>query len=226
MTSPTFADDKKIGWSFFSSLERRAIDWLVPKIPIWIQDHHLTVMTIPISLLILLFSFLAKDDLRWLWGVSVMIVLQYATDSLDGSLGRYRRHGLIKWGYYMDHFLDYIFLCSILTGYSLMLADQFKYLLFFLLVIFGAFMVNAYLAFAVTNEFRISHLGIGPTEVRFIFIAVNTLLILLGRTHLAGALPFVLALSLLGLCVVVYQTQKRIWSIDMKNKDAADQPTS
>ena len=68
-----------------------------------------------------------------------MITLQWLTDSLDGAIGRYRNVGLIRWGYYMDHFLDYIFLCSILIGYSLILPDNFKYLLFFLLAIFGVY---------------------------------------------------------------------------------------
>ncbi|MDO8617830.1 MAG: hypothetical protein Q7N87_03035 [Candidatus Uhrbacteria bacterium] len=218
MSSSAFSGDKKVGQSLLHSLEQKAIAWTVPKIPHGIETYHLTLTTIPICIFILLFSYLAKNDLRWLWGVSVMILAQYITDSLDGSLGRYRQTGLIKWGYYMDHFLDYIFLCSILTGYSLMLPDAFKDLQFFLLIIFGAFMVNAYLAFAATNEFRISYLGVGPTEVRLIFIAVNTLLILLGRTHLARLLPFVLIFSFLGLCMVVYQTQKRIWNMDMEQK--------
>jgi phosphatidylglycerophosphate synthase len=99
-----------------------------------------------------------------------------------------------------------------------MLPDSYKYLQFFLLAIFGAFMVNSFLAFAASNKFRISYLGIGPTEVRLMFIAVNTLLIFLGKTHLAGALPYVLVASVFGLCVVVYRTQKELWQIDMEAK--------
>ena len=200
-------------------LEQKAIAWTVPRMPTWIEGYHLTILTIPISLLIILFSFLAQGSFAWLWGVSVMIVAQYVTDSLDGSLGKHRHRGLIKWGYYMDHFLDYIFLCSILIGYSLILPDHLKYLQFFVLVIFGAFMVNTFLAFAVTNEFSITHLGIGPTEIRLIFIIINTLLILFGQTHLARFLPFILGLSFLGLCVIVYRTQKYIWDMDMQQKN-------
>jgi hypothetical protein len=59
--------------------------------------------------LILLFSYWAARDLRWLWGVSAMIFMQYATDHYDGKLGKYRGTGLVRWGYYMDHLLDYFF---------------------------------------------------------------------------------------------------------------------
>ena len=213
-----FGGNAKIGQSILHSIEKRAVNWAVPRVPSWISTVHLTLATIPISLGIILASWFAKDDFRWLWSVSMLIFLQWVTDSLDGAVGRYRHTGLIKWGYYMDHFLDYLFLCSILIGYSLMLPDHFKYLQFFLLAIFGAFMVNSFLAFAASNKFRISYLGIGPTEVRLAFIAANTLLILLGKTHLAGALPYVLVASVFGLCVVVYRTQKELWMIDMEAK--------
>jgi phosphatidylglycerophosphate synthase len=124
----------------------------------------------------------------------------------------------------MDHFLDYVFLCAILIGYSLMLPDHYKYLQFFVLAIFGSFMVNSYLAFAVTNRFRIEHLGIGPTEIRILFIIINSLIVLFGKTYLAWSLPFVLPLSLICLSYVVHQTQKEIWEIDMQHKRNQEQP--
>ncbi|MFH1286427.1 MAG: CDP-alcohol phosphatidyltransferase family protein [Candidatus Magasanikbacteria bacterium] len=218
MTNQTFAGDKKKGRSILSSVEKKIIDKYTPKIPTWIETHHLTYTTIVWSGLIILFSFLAQWNIYWLWGVSIMIFLQWLTDAFDGAVGRYRNTGLIKWGYYMDHFLDYIFLCSILIGYAILLPDNFKYLLFFILVILGAFMVNSFLAFAATNEFKIVHLGIGPTEIRILFIVVNTLIIVFGKTYMAFSLPYALAISFIGLIFIVYDTQKNIWKLDMKNK--------
>ncbi len=175
-------------------------------------------MTIPWSFLIVVFSYLAKANTNWLWLVSLMIFFQYVTDLFDGAVGRYRNTGLIKWGYYMDHFLDYVFLCSILIGYALILPGEFDYRIFWILVLFGAFMVNSYLSFAATNRFRITYLKIGPTEVRLIFIIINTLLIMFGKTYMVRALPYVFIASALGLTYVVYRTQKEIWDIDMENK--------
>lgn len=79
-------------------------------------------------------------------------------------------------------------------------------------------MVNSFLSFAATNEFKISYLGIGPTEVRLIFIIINSLIILFGKTYMAPALPLILIFSLLGLIVTVYRTQKYLWKIDMNKK--------
>jgi len=204
--------------SFLGPWEEKLIEWLTPKIPCFISSYTLTLLSIPCSLLIIGFSFLAQNNINWLWLVSLMILAQWFTDSFDGAVGRYRNTGLIRWGYYMDHFLDYVFLCSILIGYSFILPDNFKSVLFFILAIFGGFMVNAYLAFAATNKFKIEYLGFGPTEARIVFILVNTLLISFGKTHMAIALPYVLVFSTIGLIVVVYRTQKYIYEIDMKNK--------
>lgn len=213
-----FAGHKKDGQSLLGDIEKKAIDWAVPKIPESIRTYHLTLCTIPISLLIVLFGYMAKFNDHWLWLVSVLIFLQWVTDGLDGAVGRARNEGFIKWGYYMDHFLDYIFLCAILIAYMLMLPDQSKWIHFFVLAVFGAFMVNAYLDFAATNRFRIAYYGIGPTEVRITFIVINTLLILVGKTYMSGALPYILGLATLGLCVVVFRTQKIIWALDMEEK--------
>lgn len=216
----TFAGDKKFGpASILGKVERKAIDWAVPKLPMWMTSKRLTLSTIIWCIGIVLGSFAAEHlDIRWLWFVSVMILMQYITDSLDGSLGKYRGEGLVKWGYYMDHFLDYIFLCSILIGYGFLLPDDQKYILFFVLATLTAFMVNAFLAFATTNKFRITHLGIGPTEIRLIFIIINTLIIFFGKTHLAFLLPYMLVLCALALCYLVYITQKEIHALDMTAK--------
>ena len=220
-TDEKFAGDKKVGKSIFGNLEQKLVNKFVGKIPKGIETYHLTISTLVWCALIILFSFLAKYNINWLWGVSIMIVFQYITDLFDGAVGRLRNTGLIKWGYYMDHFLDYIFLCSILIGYSFILKDEYN-TLFFILVAFGAYMVNSYLAFAATNQFKISYLDIGPTEVRLIFIIANALIIFnYGNAHipLSSLLPYILVFAIAGLIWVVYDTQRYIWKKDMEQKN-------
>ena len=220
MSNKDYVEDKKkkkrvsLTWNW----EQKIIEKYTPKIPHFLNGYNLTLLSIPISFFIIIFGFLAKYDFNWLWGVSVMIALQWFTDSFDGAVGRYRNSGLKKWGFYMDHFLDYVFLCSILIAYSFIVPDHFKFYLFFILAIMGGYMVNAYLAYTATGEFKIDYLRIGPTEARIIFVIINTLIIFFGKTYMAQTLPFVLLFSFLGLFVVVYRTQKFIYNQDMKNK--------
>ena len=213
-----FAGDKKAGRSLLQGPETWLKARLLPLVPPWLETYHLTVTTVPWGLLVIAFSFLARYNMQFLWGASAMIVCQYITDLLDGALGRERNTGLVKWGYYMDHFLDFYFLCCMVIGYALLVPQQFMYILLFVLALFGGFMVNSFLAFAATNRFQISYSGIGPTEVRLVFIIVNALLVLCGRENLTKALPYVLGLGTFALFVTVYRTQEKIWDMDMQAK--------
>jgi phosphatidylglycerophosphate synthase len=219
-----FQGDKKEGQSLLMPYEAHLRDWLLPRVPKRVETYHLTMLTLVWSGLIIVFSFLAKHNIHWLWAVSVMIFAQYITDLLDGAIGRLRDTGLVKWGYYMDHFLDYLFLCAILIGYSLLLPDAFKYRLFYIMAIFGAFMVNSFLSFAATNAFKIAYMGVGPTEMRLVFILINTVLIIFGRENMLVALPYVLVGATFALFVTVYRTQKVLWVIDMQAKHEKDMP--
>ncbi|MCD4704856.1 hypothetical protein K8R66_02145 [bacterium] len=213
-----FAGDKKKGESLFTPWEKKFVAKYVAKIPKGIETYHLTLTTIIWSGLIILSGYLAQKNLNWLWLSSIMIVFQYITDLFDGAVGRYRDTGLVKWGFYMDHLLDYFFLCAILISYVFFLPMEYRYIQFFTLAILAGYMVNSFLSFAATNEFEISYLKIGPTEIRLLFIIINTLFIIFGKTYLLFALPFSFVFIVIGLIIVVYKTQKNLWKIDMRNK--------
>src|SRR5215210_613508 len=147
-----FAGATKTNTSFLTPFERRLATRVLPKIPSWLETYHLTMLTLVWSFLILFFSYLAARDLRWLWGVSTMVALQYVTDHYDGKIGKYRGTGLVRWGYYMDHLLDYFFLCSVIIGYSFILTEQSRFQLLLMLALFAAFDFSTFLAFAATDK--------------------------------------------------------------------------
>jgi phosphatidylglycerophosphate synthase len=219
MEKKIFAGDKKVPMtSLLAKPERKLIDHFVPIFPKSIEGYHLTLMTIAWSLGLILFGYLARGNILWLTGSCIMLFLQWFTDSFDGSLGRYRDTGIPKWGYYMDHFLDYIFMCAILVGYSYILTPDSRHLLFLVMPVYGALMVSAYLSFSSTNEFKITYLGMGPTELRLLLIILNIIIMISGPGLLEKALPFALVIFIIGLCFVVFRTQKYIWKIDMEDK--------
>jgi phosphatidylglycerophosphate synthase len=218
MQNEQFAGASKINTSFLTPLERRLAPVVLPRIPSWLQTHHLTMLTLVWSALILLFSYLAARNLKWLWLVSLMILLQYITDHYDGKIGKYRNTGLVRWGYYMDHLLDYFFLCSVIIGYAFILPDRSRYQLLFMLAVFGAYDFSTFLAFAATDRLKISYLKFGPTEFRLALIVINTLLILYGTKYMISGLKYVNAGAVVGLCLLVYRAQKQIWDLDMEQK--------
>ena len=220
----SFKGDTKFGRSFLYEPEQRLKNLLLPCVPRGVETYHLTLTTLLWSLLIPLFAFLARASIHWLWAASLMIVFQYVTDLLDGAIGRQRNTGLVKWGFYMDHFLDYLFLCSILIAYAILIPQVRRAEMFLVMAMFGAFMVNSFLSFACTQEFRIAYMGIGPTEIRLLFIIINTLLIFLGPEFLVRAIPYVVSISIFGLFVTVYRTQKELWRQDMRQKQGDSHP--
>jgi hypothetical protein len=220
-TDPNFKGDRKKPInSITGHLEQRLIRSTIERVPPWIEGYHLTLMTIPWSAGLIYFGYLAQFSRNWLWASSFMIFMHWFTDSYDGALGRLRDTGIPKWGYHMDHFLDYVFLCAILIGYSFLFGESNVRNVFLILAITVGFMMNSYISFAATTEFKISFLGFGPTEGRILFILFNTYLIFFGFGWVQRYLIWTIPVLLAGLVVVIYRTQQYIWGVDMADKAA------
>jgi hypothetical protein len=149
-----------------------------------------------------------------------MVFMQYVTDHYDGKVGKYRGTGLVRWGYYMDHLLDYFWLCSIIVGYAFILPERSRYQILILLVIVSGYEVSTFLALTATDRFKISYLRLGPTEFRIAIIIINALLVQYGTRKMIGGLKYVNIGGAIGLALVVYRTHKAIWALDMKQKRA------
>lgn len=216
-----FAGAGKTNTGLLVPLERRLARFVLPRLPLWLETYHLTLLTSVWSILIAVFGYLAAKDLRWLWMVNLMIVFHYFTDHFDGKLGKFRNTGLRKWGFYMDHLFDYGFLCAILVGYAFLLPQWAVFNMMLVLCVFSAFMFHTFLMLAATEEFKISFSVFGPTELRVGLIVINALLVKFGTRGLPGALPYVAGCGTLALALLVYRAQKRLWKTDMQAKEAA-----
>lgn len=222
MDKTVFAGHKKVGQSILGGPEKALVAWGLNKVPVWLETYHLTLLTILWSALNVLFGWLAKSNLQWLWLISLMIVLQYITDLFDGAVGRSRDTGLIRWGFYMDHFLDFIFLNSLVLAGYLLAPPGLGYYYFMLSIITGGFMVNSFLSFAATNQFEIYFWGFGPTELRIVFIAINTVIIMTGTNHFPHSVPALVITCGIGLIIMVKRSSDQLWAIDMEHKKSRE----
>jgi phosphatidylglycerophosphate synthase len=213
-----FKGNEKHGTSLLMNWENQFRARWVRRLPSWLETWHLTYLTLLWSGLIVLCGWQARENLNWLWLSSLMVVAQYLSDLFDGALGRYRNTGLIKWGYYMDHFLDYLFQSAIITGYLLIAPEGLTLYFIGMLVLSTGFMVSSFLSFAATNRFEIYFLGIGPTEIRVAIIALNTAIILLGTDWWPVTVPIFFWCLTIGLTAMVWQTQRQLWQQDMRLK--------
>ncbi len=214
-----FGDTKKEPLhSPLAKWERAYIDRNVTKLPLWLRSWQLTLMTLPFAAGLVIFGRLARDQHHWLWLSSLLMVAQWWTDCMDGTLGRVRGEGLVKWGFYMDHFCDFLFMSATFIGWMLLLDAGYpreRILLLLLMLLYQAMMVSSWLMFGATQKFKITYLGFGPTEVRVLCILVNTAAICFGtKVFSAGVLESALALMTLVLVYIVVVSQRRLWDLD------------
>ena len=157
--------------------------------------------------------------MTWMKSITIMIKLQYLSDLYDGAAGRHRNTGLLKWGYFMDHFLDFLLLYSLCFAGYLILPPGLSGWIFALLIILSSFLVVTFLAFSCTNQFEIYHFNLRLTEVRALVIIVNCLLILFGLEHLKITLPLVCPVLTILLNIYACKMSAKIWRLDMEAKN-------
>lgn len=161
-------------------LERRALVAMAGRLPAWVMPDHLTLLGVLGSTLVAVGYMLSNRNEHWLWLASAALVLNWFGDSLDGTLARVRRTERPRYGYYLDHLTDaYSTLC---VGLGLGLSP-YMLLSVGLAVVIAYFIlsINVYLETHVFREFSFSYGRLGPTEVRLVLIALNTLALLWGR---------------------------------------------
>ncbi len=202
-----FTVDEKHLVHFLAPYEQKFLKAALPWVPLRVSTAHLTLMTIAWSVGIVMAGYLSAGDIRWLWLFNACLLMQYITDMLDGEVGRERHTGLIKWGFFMDHFLDYIFLSAIVLGYSFLLPPDYFILVLLCQVFFVGFMIHTFIDFAITNDFKISAGRFGVSEMRLALFFFNVLLIIFGRGLLIQVFPFVVLAAFIGLCGLVYRSQ-------------------
>jgi archaetidylinositol phosphate synthase len=215
----SFRGNLKFGDSVLLRYENIFRDALVRRLPSWLQTYHLTLASLPLSISVIGTGLLARQDLRWLHITSILLIIQYLTDLMDGALGRYRNTGLVKWGYYLDHLFDYVFLFSLMLGYYFFIPPESRVWILVILGGFSGLMISSFLSFAVSTKFQVYYFGLGPTEMRLALVIFNLLIWQLGVGWLVSVLPWVAGLiSAIFLIQVIY-TQRQLWQLDLSDRD-------
>jgi phosphatidylglycerophosphate synthase len=166
----------RVHTSLLAAVEKRCLIWMATRLPATINSDHLTAFGAAAMLGAGLCYWVAPSAPVALWGVVLMLAVNWFGDSLDGTLARVRHHERPRYGFYVDHVLDAVGILFLIAG--LMLGG------FMSLLVGAAFLVAYYL---LTNEialathtvgtFRISYWKFGPTELR-ILLAAGTIQLL------------------------------------------------
>ncbi len=165
---------KRINTSILSNVERKFINWMLPKFPNWITPDILTLTAFLSGILILTSYYLSNYGKYFLFIASFFIIVHWFADSHDGGLARFRKTPRPNYGYYIDHVLDMATVFFIFLGLLLYGLD-FKAVF----LLFSAFTILSYhsiLCYQTKGHLQLSFGKISPTEARIFIILINLLL--------------------------------------------------
>jgi archaetidylinositol phosphate synthase len=154
--------------------ERVVLRWFARKLPRWVLPDDLTILGIVAAIVICVAYQLANESIGWLWVASGLLILQWLGDSLDGTLARVREIQRPRYGYYLDHIVDAA--STALIGIGLGLSPVMLLSIGTLVVVaYLILSINVYLESAAFGRFSLGYGYVGPTEIRAIIIALNTI---------------------------------------------------
>lgn len=181
----SFVEARRVLGGLTAGPERRALAWLAPRVPAFVNSDHLTLLGLA-SMATCGALYVMSGDRPWLLlVVNVALALNWLGDSLDGTLARHRHCERPRFGFYVDHLADAFGALFVLLGLGcsgLMSPGTAAAVLvaYFLLAI------ETYLATYAIGAFKISWGPIGGTELRIGLAALNLAVAARPRLALGG----------------------------------------
>lgn len=155
--------------SVTARLEKQLLVWMAHRLPRAINSDHLSALGLA-SMAVAGLAFAAFRLTPWAaLGVVVALAANWFGDSLDGTVARVRRQQRPRYGFYVDHIIDLAGTAMLLTG--LACSGLMSPLL--AATVLGAYLLvsaESYLATHAAGVFRMSFLGVGPTELRVLLM--------------------------------------------------------
>lgn len=168
----TIAQDRE-RTNILRSSEQKTIAYLVQRVPKWMTSDMLTGIGLLGNLYVGLCFVLAYyvSDIFLLLALPGFLINWYG-DSLDGRLAYYRNTPRKWYGFSLDVTVDWVGLSMIGLGFFVYAVPQWKWLGYMFVVLYGWEMITAQLRYLVTGKYSIDSGIVGPTELRFVLMAI------------------------------------------------------
>lgn len=165
------ATHTRLNMSLLAAGEKRLLIWIAERLPRWVHSDHLSALGLAaMAGAGAAFWLMRVDPVVGAALVALCLALNWFGDSLDGTLARVRNQLRPRYGYYVDHVIDLAGTAMLFTGLA---ASGHMDAMIAALVVASFFLVSAeaYLATHARGVFKMSFLGVGPTELRLILVA-------------------------------------------------------
>jgi len=171
-----FAPARRVNLALTASIEKRALQWMAERAPIWLTSDQLTLLGLGAQVGAGICYALSRYNRYALLLVILCLALNWLGDSMDGTLARIRRQQRPRYGFYVDHMVDIFGSIALMCGlgYSGLLHWQTAIAM---LVAFLLLSSESYLATYTLSCFELSQGFFGPTEIRILLIIGNLALL-------------------------------------------------
>jgi archaetidylinositol phosphate synthase len=166
-TESTFENARRVNEALTARVEKRALQWMADRAPMWVSSDQLTVLGLSAQIGAGICFALSRYDRRLLLAVIVCLALNWLGDSLDGTLARVRRQERPRYGFYVDHIVDILGSVALMCGLGwsgLLHQSTAMAMLIAFMVLSG----ESYLATYTLKRFELSQGIFGPTEIRIL----------------------------------------------------------
>ena len=186
-----FQEATRVQQNLIANLEKKVLHWISRRTPDIINSDHLTsIGALGMLLTGASYAYARYSRYGLLLGC-VFLAVNWLGDSLDGTLARHRNRQRPRYGFYVDHVIDCFGITALFAGMG---ASGYMRPMYaaWLLIAYLLLSSEIFLATYAVGRFEMSHVGLGPTELRILLCIGNVYLFLWPSTH-----PFGLQLSLL-----------------------------
>jgi archaetidylinositol phosphate synthase len=170
---------KRIQENLTAGVERRVLNWICARLPLWWTPDRLTALGFFGAVLIAIGYTLSNWSPNWLWLAAFGFCVNWFGDSLDGSVARFRKIERPNYGYFIDHSLDALANTIFILGMGL---SPYMRMDTALLGLAGYLLlsIHTFISAKVTGVMNLTYLGGGPTEVRMMLIVLTICMYVFG----------------------------------------------
>ena len=199
---PQTKPHKRVNDILLGPLERPALRWLAAHMPGPVTPDTLTVIGIIGAVMIFAAYWLSNLDRNFLWLANLGFVINWFGDSLDGTLARHRKIQRPAYGFFVDHTVDALSEVLVFLGLGL---SPYVDLTIACLALIGYLLMSilVYVRTYAQGVFKISYIGIGPTEMRAIAMIANTIIYFIGNPVLQLPIMTVTVYNLIAMAIAL-----------------------
>jgi archaetidylinositol phosphate synthase len=166
------ATPRRTNTGLLSAAERRALEWIAPRVPRWLTPDRLTALGFAAAITSLAGYLLATYFPMALWLVNAALIVNWLGDSLDGEVARLRGLERPRYGFFLDQSIDVI--SQLLFAIGLAASGYMRAEIVMLgFATYLMMTVQSLLRAQVTGQFHLATGGMGLTEVRCLLLLAN-----------------------------------------------------